>query len=70
MDKLLQPRRNTMPSSSSAAEDTAPLKLGDGIIFYDERDKPLKGTVRWVGVNKVVMPSGARIVGIETVSWV
>jgi len=51
----------------SPAKD-APLKLGDRVIFYDSKDSPVKGIVRWIGVNKVAMPSGGTIVGIETVS--
>ena len=55
-------------STPSPVAKDAPLKLGDGVIFYNERDDPVKGTARWIGVNRVAMPSGAMIVGIETVS--
>ena len=65
MDKLSGPENDN--ASSPGAEDNL-LKLGDGVIFYDEREKPVKGTVRWIGVNRVAMPSGNKIVGIETVS--
>ena len=53
----------------SPVPDSAPLKLGDGVVFYDANDNPVKGTARWIGVNKVALPSGAMIVGIEMVSF-
>lgn len=65
MGKLSGSERKTTPLPIA---EGAPLKLGDRVIFYNERDDPVKGTARWIGVNRVAMPSGATIVGIETVS--
>ena len=70
MDKLSEPES----SKSSQVHETvqpqaqdAPLKLGDKVIFYDENDVPVNGVVRWIGRNKVALPHGSKIVGIETV---
>ena len=57
-------------TTPSPVADNAPLKLGDRVIFYDGKDNPVKGIARWIGVNRVAMPSGDTIVGIETVSSV
>ena len=67
MDKLSVPKHQIMPSP--VTEDGL-LKLGDGVIFYSESHNPVKGIVRWIGVNKVALPSGGKLVGIETVSFV
>ena len=67
MDKLSVPKHQIMPSL--VTEDGL-LKLGDGVIFYSESDNPVKGTVRWIGVNNLALPSGGKVVGIETVSFV
>ena len=61
------PENQILPSPATV--DGA-FKLNDGVIFYSEGDNPLKGTVRWIGMNKVALPSGGKIVGIETVSFV
>ena len=66
MGKLSGSEHKSTPSPVAA--ENAPLKLGNAVIFYNERDDPVKGTARWIGVNRVAMPSGAMIVGIETVS--
>lgn len=69
MDKLSGPKHKAR--IPSPATDDALLKLGDGVVFHSESDKPVvRGTVRWIGVNKVALPSGGKIVGIETVSFV
>ena len=74
MDKLSEPETSrssqvheiVQPNPSQAQD--APLKLGDIVTFYDENDKPVNGLVRWIGRNKIAVPNGSKIVGIETVS--
>ena len=70
MDKLSEPET----SKSSQVYQTVqpqvqdvPFKLGDKVIFYDKNDTLVNGLVRWIGRNKVALPSGSKIVGIETV---
>ena len=48
----------------------APLKLGDAVTFFDNKDKPVNGNVRWIGRNKDVFVDGTKIVGIETTKTV
>ena len=75
MDKLSEPEisksssqvHKTVQPHPSQIQD-ASLKLGDKVIFYDKEDKPVNGIVRWIGRNKDALPSGSKIVGIETVS--
>ena len=47
----------------------APLKLNDGVIFYDQKDNSVRGIVRWIGTNKLMRQDGSKILGIETVSF-
>jgi len=60
---LLKPEHK---STSTSAKDV-PLKLGDRVIFYDNTDEPVKGTIRWIGVNKAAKPGEDTVVGIEMV---
>ena len=64
MDKLSEP----VDSYAKSQAQNAPLKLGDNAIFYDENDKKMNGVVRWIGMNREIMESGTKIVGIETVT--
>lgn len=64
MDKLVNPEHKNIPSPVAV---DAPLKLGDGVIIFDTRDKQAKGTVRWIGMNRVAKPNGDTLVGIEMV---
>ena len=71
MDKLSNPNgeptnKTVQPHPSQKQDD--PLKLGDMVTFFDEQDRPMKGVVRWIGRNISQLSSGAKVVGIETVS--
>lgn len=67
MNELSGPKSSqvhkTVESHPSQIQD-APLKLGDKVTFYDVRDNPVNGFVRWIGRHK-----NAKIVGIETVRY-
>jgi len=78
MDKMSAPD-NSNATSSHVREtvqphpsqgDDAPFKLGDLVVFYDEKDIPVNGVVRWIGRNRQIMPNESKIVGIETVSCI
>ena len=68
MDKLVysNERAHEIVQYLSEAQDF-PLKLGDRVTVFDNADREIKGTVRWLGANKDVNPDGSSIVGIETV---
>ena len=66
-DPKTKPSHETQPHLSQKQDD--PLKLGDIVTFYDEKDRPVNGVVRWIGRNTAVMKNGSKIVGIETVSF-
>lgn len=75
MDKLSNPTdSNTKPNHEKTVQphpsqkQDDPLKFGDMVTFVDEQDRPVKGVVRWIGRNTNQLKSGAKIVGIETVS--
>ena len=71
IDKLINPCADDTDLSQFAqkASRSDSLKIGDNVIVYDDKDQPIRGTVRWIGVNKAAAPSGDEIVGIETVSY-
>ena len=70
MDKLseLDTKSHHVQTHPSHAQDP-PLILGDLVTFYDEKDRPMNGVVRWIGKNREVLKDGTKIVGIETVSY-
>ena len=74
MDKLSKPEtskssqvQETVQPQPSQIQD-ASSKLGDKVVFYDDKDRPVNGIVRWIGINTNVFRDGTKIVGIETVS--
>jgi len=78
MDKMSAPGNSNAISSHvcetvqphPSLADDAPFKLGDPVIFYDEKDTPVNGVVRWIGLNSIAAPDKSKIVGIETVSCI
>ena len=67
MDKLSEPETSKSSQTVQPQAQDVPFKLGDKVIFYDENDTLVNGLVRWIGRNKVALPSGSKVVGIETV---
>ena len=73
MDKLLLNEKETQlvkfqPQRQSSVSDDKPFKIGDRVDAYDAKGIPEKGTVKWIGKNEKLLPSGMYIVGIHTVS--
>ena len=78
MDKLSNPAHFNKGSheipqqqqqlSDDQAQD-APLELGNRVTIFDKNDKPINGIVRWIGINRQIIPSGSIIVGVATVKF-
>ena len=67
MDKLID--RDTVEVASMLKDSHGnPIRLGDIVTFYDEFNMKPKGIVRWIGINRSLLPEGTPIVGIEVVS--
>ena len=57
----------TASSSKPPSENSSPIKEGDVVTFYGKNNTRLKGTAKWIGINKS-LPDAGVIVGIECVS--
>ena len=73
MDKLILIENETRPVKHQSQQrlpltGDKTLKVNDRVEAFDVKGVSEKGTVRWIGKNKEVLPSGVYIVGIHTVS--
>ena len=64
MDELSGPKPSQVHEIVPSQIQDAPLKLGNMVTFFDVKDNPVNGFVRWIGRHK-----NAEIVGIETVRY-
>ena len=57
-----------LPLQASVTDNSSPFKLMDRVMVFDVNGVPEEGTVKWIGRNKKLLPNGAYIVGIHSVS--
>ena len=65
MDKLTKEIHVVMEQTHAQVD--IPFKKGDKVITFDNKGKPVRGTVAWIGRNKDVRPDGSYIIGVYTV---
>ena len=77
MDKLLsenetQPAKHQLKhppiQQQSSVTNERLFEKNDRVVVHDIDNKSVEGTVKWTGKDKTVLPNGAYIVGIDTVS--
>ena len=73
MDKLLneheiQPAKHQPIQQQLSVTDERLFEKSDRVVVCDMNNKSVEGTVKWTGRDTIVLPNGAYIVGIDTVS--
>ena len=73
MDKLLneneiQPEIQQPVQRQSSVTNERLFEKNDRVVVHDIDNKSVEGTVKWAGRDMTVLPNGAYIVGIDTVS--
>ena len=68
MDKLTKelPQIRVVIEQPHAQVDI-PFKKGDKVTTFDDKGKPVRGTVAWIGKNTDARPDGSYIIGVYTV---
>ena len=65
LTKELAPISGSVEKSYAQAE--IPFKIGDKVTTFDDKSKPVRAVVAWIGKSKEARPDGSYIIGVYTV---